>query len=117
MKRIEPSNRKNHYGLYQDEDCTQLVLQDSGSDPSIVLKTLVETNYKRVRMIVLDRDRWRCVRCGRKSNLEVHHKVHRSDVIRGRDDRPENLETLCGIGGCHDKEHRGANARSRRHSL
>ena len=57
--------------------------------------------WQRVRLIVLSRDGWRCVRCGRAGRLEVHHKRH---VAQGGDEQPENLETLC--LDCHKAEHR-----------
>jgi len=58
--------------------------------------------YELVRKQVLRRDGWTCQSCGKKSNLEVHHKQFRG---RSGDDSEENLITLC--AGCHLLVHRG----------
>ena len=50
---------------------------------------------------VIVRDGYKCVRCGTTTGpLDPHHKKWRS---KGRDDRMDNLETLCRKE--HDKEH------------
>ncbi len=56
--------------------------------------------YRGRRLDVLERDHYRCVRCGSSSELEVHHRVARGIA---RDDSMRNLETLC--NQCHDIEH------------
>jgi hypothetical protein len=46
-----------------------------------------------------------CARCGKQDyviNMELHHKVFRS---QGGSDEPENLEPLC--HDCHFKIHNG----------
>ena len=48
----------------------------------------------------MKRDGGRCVRCGSIFWLEAHHRKPRS---RGRDDRVDNLETLCKSD--HTQEH------------
>lgn len=53
------------------------------------------------RALVLKRDKKKCVRCGCRKNLHVHHKIHRE---HGGTDDLDNLETLCDI--CHMEEHR-----------
>ena len=58
--------------------------------------------YERRRRQVLKRDGYRCSRCGSSFGVAVHHRGKRS---LGRDDRPDNLETLC--GPCHAAEHEG----------
>ncbi|PYX63374.1 MAG: hypothetical protein DMG74_17290 [Acidobacteria bacterium] len=45
---------------------------------------------------VLHRDGWKCQSCGKRSNLEVHHKEFRS---RSGRDSEGNLITLC--TACH----------------
>ena len=55
--------------------------------------------YRARRQEALERDQHRCVRCG-SCGLQVHHRVKRSVA---RDDRLQNLETLC--ERCHDNEH------------
>ena len=53
-------------------------------------------SYAVLRQRVLQRDGWRCQRCGSLQNLEVHHLRSRS---RLGDDAEENLITLC--NPCH----------------
>ena len=57
--------------------------------------------WRRLRRTVLDRDNWRCVRCGFPDRLEVHHI---KPLWKGgaRFDA-DNCETLC--RGCHIAEH------------
>ena len=53
----------------------------------------------KTRWQVLARDRYRCRWCRSTGPIELHHVIKRS---QGRDDKPENLLTLCGgPGGCH----------------
>ena len=54
------------------------------------------------RELVMDRDGHRCVMCGAKSNLTVHHKDHTGQT-ENRNDDPNNLITLC--ASCHGKQH------------
>ena len=56
--------------------------------------------YRRLIKKVLERDGWRCRKCGAIENLQVHHKVHRSQQ---GDDSLANLITLCAY--CHMEEH------------
>ena len=56
--------------------------------------------YRRLMKRVLERDRWKCQKCGSLENLQVHHKIKRSQ--QGNDSL-ENLVTLC--AHCHMKEH------------
>jgi 5-methylcytosine-specific restriction endonuclease McrA len=55
--------------------------------------------YRARRQEALERDGHKCTRCG-SSGLQVHHRIKRSVA---RDDRLENLETLC--ERCHDNVH------------
>ena len=57
--------------------------------------------WKMLRRFVLDRDGWRCTKCGRAGAMEVHHVKPIED---GGLDEPGNLVTLC--RGCHIAEHR-----------
>ena len=54
--------------------------------------------WDRVRRVVLDRDGWRCQRCGSVGRLEVHH----ADGDPSHAD-PARLVTLC--RGCHIAVH------------
>ena len=56
--------------------------------------------YRRLMKRVLKRDGWRCQKCGSLENLQVHHKIKRSQQ---GDDSLENLLTLCAY--CHMAEH------------
>jgi HNH endonuclease len=49
---------------------------------------------------VLERDNWRCLNCGRASELQIHHIQFRS--LLG-DDSERNLVTLC--AACHKDLH------------
>ncbi len=55
---------------------------------------------RRLMKKVLERDGWRCRRCGSLENLQIHHKSKRSQ--QGNDSL-ENLVTLCAY--CHMEEH------------
>jgi hypothetical protein len=56
--------------------------------------------YRRLMKRVLERDGWRCQKCGALENLQVHHKIKRSQQ---GDDALANLVTLCAY--CHIAEH------------
>jgi 5-methylcytosine-specific restriction endonuclease McrA len=56
--------------------------------------------YCRLMKRVLERDGWRCRKCGSLKDLQVHHKVRRSQ--QGHD-ALANLVTLCAY--CHMAEH------------
>lgn len=57
------------------------------------------------RFAVWGRDRGHCVRCGVRvgESFHLHHKIHRGSNGVDRDDRADNLETLC--WRCHSQEH------------
>lgn len=52
--------------------------------------------YEQLRRHVLQRDGWRCQKCGRRTNLQVHHTQLRSQLGH---DSEENLIALC--SQCH----------------
>ena len=56
--------------------------------------------YRRIMKRVLERDDWRCQRCGSLENLQIHHQTKRSQQ---GDDTLANLVTLC--AHCHMAEH------------
>jgi len=60
---------------------------------------LKSDKWKRKRYAVLQRDGFRCVRCGSKNNLQVHHKTYRNIFNEPLSD----LITLC--KKCHKKQH------------
>ena len=63
-------------------------------------------SYESLRQQVLRRDGWRCQSCGTMSNLEIHHKLFRS---QSGEDSEDNLITLC--VSCHQGVHlRGESA-------
>jgi 5-methylcytosine-specific restriction endonuclease McrA len=57
-------------------------------------------SYRGLCQQVLERDGWRCQRCGNSKNLQVHHMQPRS-LLGG--DVEENLITLC--CACHRQIH------------
>jgi 5-methylcytosine-specific restriction endonuclease McrA len=56
--------------------------------------------YRRLMKRVLERDGWRCRKCGSLNDLQVHHQIRRSQ--QGHD-ALGNLVTLCAY--CHMEEH------------
>jgi 5-methylcytosine-specific restriction endonuclease McrA len=56
--------------------------------------------YRRLMKKVLERDDWRCQKCGSVKDLQIHHKTKRSQQ---GNDALENLVTLCAY--CHMEEH------------
>ena len=56
--------------------------------------------YHQLRRHVLERDGWRCQRCGGLNQLQVHHVKRRSAL---GDDTAENLVALC--PACHQAIH------------
>ena len=56
--------------------------------------------YRRLMKRVLERDGWRCQKCGLLETLQVYHKIKRS---RLGNDSLDNLVTLCAY--CHMEEH------------
>lgn len=59
-----------------------------------------EQAYRRLLKRVLERDGWRCQKCGVLKDLQAHHRKHRSQL---GDDSLSNLVTLCAY--CHMEEH------------
>ena len=56
--------------------------------------------YRRLMKRVLERDDWRCQKCGSLKDLQIHHKIKRSHQ---GNDALENLVTLC--ARCHGSQH------------
>ena len=56
----------------------------------------------KVKLYVLERDKWSCRSCNRDDGITPHHIFLRSE---GRDHHPENLITLC--FNCHREIHDG----------
>jgi len=56
--------------------------------------------YGRLMRRVLERNGWRCQRCGSLENLQVHHEIKRGHQ---GNDALANLVTLCAY--CHLAEH------------
>ncbi len=62
----------------------------------------LKSNYWQiVRKVVMKRDGWKCVRCGSKKNLCVHHITYNHHFAEHK--HLEILETLCEL--CHKAEH------------
>jgi 5-methylcytosine-specific restriction endonuclease McrA len=56
--------------------------------------------YHELKLKILSRDGWKCQHCGRRDQLQIHHRVHRS---QSGEDCAENLIVLC--SGCHRSLH------------
>ena len=56
--------------------------------------------YRRIMKRVLERDDWRCQRCGPLENVHIHRRIKHS---RQGNDALGNLETLC--ANCHMEKH------------
>ena len=56
----------------------------------------IKKEWRNLRKVILERDNNRCVYCGSKKHLVIHHIV---SVREGGKDVPENLETVCNV--CH----------------
>jgi 5-methylcytosine-specific restriction endonuclease McrA len=65
---------------------------------------LSREEYDRLRIRVLERDRWKCQRCGSSVNLQVHHLRYRG---RLGSDALDNLISLC--IDWHNDEHQKNN--------
>jgi 5-methylcytosine-specific restriction endonuclease McrA len=76
--------------------------------PSQPRLRLDRDSYRGLCQRVIQRDGWRCQRCGSSKDLQVHHIQPRS-LLGG--DVEENLVTLC--SACHRQVHLGAEAASR----
>lgn len=63
---------------------------------------LSRPRWAAARLLALERDDWKCQRCGRRGRMEVHHKVALADG--GEPYELSNLETLC--RSCHIEQER-----------
>ncbi|MDE0456255.1 MAG: HNH endonuclease [Chromatiales bacterium] len=66
-------------------------------------RKLDRKRWELVRLRVMERDGWRCRRCGKAGRLEVDHVLPVS--AGGAPFDPANLQTLC--RGCHTDKTRG----------
>lgn len=83
-------------GKYCSRDCKNIYQTgryDNGNTPVHYYNL---ANWRRVRIKVLERDNYKCIRCGGKEKLQVNHIKFRQ---LGGKDTLDNLETLC--NKCH----------------
>ena len=92
-------------GLWAALDDGKVRASYKGRDIKRALFVLVEEVLRQNRMKALSRDGYKCVRCGSMTGLSSHHIKHRGMGGANRDDRVENLESLC--RECHEREHGG----------
>lgn len=59
--------------------------------------------WKALRLEILRRDKWQCVKCGGKHHLEIDHKES-VRVSPTKAFEPFNLQTLCRV--CHSSKTR-----------
>lgn len=60
-----------------------------------------ETDWTRLRSEILERDEHRCVYCGKLLDLDTMEADHIIPRSHGRNDSPENLQTVC--ADCHTR--------------
>ena len=65
--------------------------------------------WRQSRQRALERDRWRCQRCGSSRRLHVHHRTY----ARLGQEWLGDLVTLC--ARCHRRAHRGGGRMQKRH--
>jgi 5-methylcytosine-specific restriction endonuclease McrA len=70
--------------------------------PKLSLLRLDPLPYEILRQQVLRRDGWRCQSCGKRSNLEIHHKEFRSHSGHNSEENLITLCTQCHAGGHHN---------------
>ena len=71
-----------------------------GWDHDRYLAYLQSDDWALQRAAAFARARMQCQRCGSRYGLEVHHRTY----ARLGDERPDDLELLC--GDCHERHHR-----------
>ena len=65
---------------------------------------LRDPRWQRKRLLVLERDGWKCVACGdSKTELHVDHIQYRVKRIKAWEYRMDELQTLC--RPCHEEKH------------
>lgn len=62
---------------------------------------LKSQRWKVLRMKILERDGWKCLKCGSRKRLEVDH-VNAVRIAPDRAFDPTNLQVLC--GPCHGRK-------------
>ena len=77
------------------------------------MKIYSTAEWRRVRQFVLNRDNWRCKRCGKAGRLSVHHI--RPLGNGGSQYDPENLQAICKT--CHVFAHSTCKSASRKRGL
>jgi len=76
-------------------------IEYKGKQP-ITYERFLKTKYwKHVKEIILDRDNYKCIRCGNINNLHVHHTTYKNHYNEHK--HLSDLITLC--SDCHKKEH------------
>ncbi len=89
---IKEHNQKIQKEKKEKEQIKQ-ILQDPKSDQKRPNDWLLRKSY------IKKRDEYKCALCGRRDNLQVHHK---NPVKNGPDHSENNLITLC--AHCHSKQ-------------
>lgn len=64
---------------------------------------LKDERWLSLRHVIMCRDLHMCTKCGKKKNLQVHHKQYRPGKMAWEYD-PSDLTTLCRL--CHMAEHK-----------
>ena len=93
---------ENRRGIwyYTGMDGTATVAASWSESPRVALLELIQKAYRIRSQQAMERDNYRCVRCGSLDGLQAHHIISRS---RGRSDLMSALQTLC--CRCHQQQH------------
>jgi len=91
----------NNYKDSSDNVLSDLILRTFKSRRSYYREVYLKSNaWQRKRYVVLRRDNWCCVHCGRRAT-QVHHKKYARKIGK---EPIEWLESVC--NACHDDLHR-----------
>lgn len=84
------------------EKATRLIpMEETAIPPSLPVSSVYGTGWRMVRNKVLKRNNYRCVVCGSRKDLDVHHIDLRAAVPNAENE--QNLVTLC--RKCHVRVH------------
>jgi len=68
-------------------------IEETAFPPSLPVSSVYGNGWRMVRSRILKRDKYRCVVCGSRENLDIHHTTLRAAVPKAENEN--NLVTLC----------------------
>ena len=99
-RKILPRETPNHYKNDGDNFLSDLILRTFKSRRNYYTDVYLKSAaWQRKRFVVLRRDNWSCVHCGRPAT-QVHHKKYAYKIGK---EPIEWLESVC--NACHDSLH------------